>query len=176
MVLLQVRGREMTSLQSRQLASLRLSLLLSLGLSVEWWGFGTSPHRNSDKRSLTRYEDFRCYIIYQYSSYVCVCVGGGRRDLINNLKIIIGLPLNFIIKLLKYGAWISFLQDGVVRLHSSSQEPLVFTACLDGIVRGWDLRSGQCVKEWHGHSDQILDLAVSRSVLVKRVGTWNEVP
>jgi WD40 repeat protein len=63
-----------------------------------------------------------------------------------------------------------------VRLHSSSQEPLVFTGCLDGVVRGWDLRSGQCVKEWHGHSDQILDLAVSRSVLVKHAGIWNEVP
>ena len=47
---------------------------------------------------------------------------------------------------------------------SSTSPPLVFTGCLDGVVRGWDLRSGQCVREWHGHSDQILDIAVSRSV------------
>ena len=57
-----------------------------------------------------------------------------------------------------------------MRLHCTNQEPLVFTGCLDGVVREWDLRSGQCVKEWHGHSDQILDMAVSRSVLLKPVG------
>ena len=51
-----------------------------------------------------------------------------------------------------------------MKLHCSSQAPLVFTGCLDGVVRGWDLRSGQCVKEWHGHSDQILDIVVSRLV------------
>ena len=51
-----------------------------------------------------------------------------------------------------------------MRLHCSSQAPLVVTGCLDGVVRGWDLRSGQCAKEWHGHSDQILDIAVSRLV------------
>lgn len=59
-----------------------------------------------------------------------------------------------------------------MKLHCSNQEPLVFTGCLDGIVRGWDLRSGQCVREWHGHSDQILDMAISRSVLFKSVGYY----
>ena len=57
-----------------------------------------------------------------------------------------------------------------MRLHCSSQAPLVFTGCLDGIARGWDLRSGECVEEWHGHLDQILDIAVSRSVLLADVG------
>ena len=51
-----------------------------------------------------------------------------------------------------------------MRVHCCSQAPLVVTGCLDGVVRGWDLRSGQSVKEWHGHSDQILDIAVSRLV------------
>jgi hypothetical protein len=95
-----VRGREMTSLQLRQLASLRLSPLLSLGLSVEWWGFGTSPHRNSDKNSLTRYIDQYLTI----RDLIGVCVGGDPEKS-NSL---IGPP--FIIKLLKYNvmyvAWV----------------------------------------------------------------------
>ena len=54
------------------------------------------------------------------------------------------------------------LQAGVVRLHCSASSPLVYTGCLDGVVRGWDVRSGGCVQQWHGHSDQILDIAVAR--------------
>ena len=54
------------------------------------------------------------------------------------------------------------LQAGVVRLHCSASSPLVYTGCLDGVVRGWDVRSGGCVRQWHGHPDQILDIAVAR--------------
>lgn len=58
------------------------------------------------------------------------------------------------------------MQAGVVRLHCASGSPLVFSACLDGGVRAWDLRSGECVREWLGHSDQILDMVIARYVSV----------
>ena len=54
------------------------------------------------------------------------------------------------------------LQAGVVRLRCSSSAPLVFTGCLDGVVRVWDVRGGGCVREWWGHTKDILDLAVAR--------------
>ena len=44
----------------------------------------------------------------------------------------------------------------------SSLSPTVFTGCLDGIVRSWDILSGSCVKEWHGHQDEILDITLTR--------------
>ena len=55
-------------------------------------------------------------------------------------------------------------QGGVVRLHCSSSSPLVYSGCLDGVVRVWDVRSGECVQQWHGHSDHILDITVARYV------------
>ncbi|XP_046859614.1 angio-associated migratory cell protein-like [Xenia sp. Carnegie-2017] len=39
---------------------------------------------------------------------------------------------------------------------------MIFSACLDGILRLWDARSGNCEREWHGHSAPILDMAYSR--------------
>ena len=56
-------------------------------------------------------------------------------------------------------------QGGVVRLHCSASSPLVYSGCLDGVVRVWDVRSGECVQQWHGHSDHILDITVARYVL-----------
>lgn len=52
-------------------------------------------------------------------------------------------------------------EAGIVRVHCSSCRPVVYTGSLDGGVRAWDLRAGQCVKEWLGHTDHILDLAVA---------------
>ncbi|CAB3982383.1 Angio-associated migratory cell [Paramuricea clavata] len=49
---------------------------------------------------------------------------------------------------------------GVTQLHW--EDSLVYTACLDGILRLWDARSGSCEREWHGHTAPILDMAVSR--------------
>ncbi|XP_028393460.1 angio-associated migratory cell protein-like isoform X2 [Dendronephthya gigantea] len=49
---------------------------------------------------------------------------------------------------------------GVTQLHWD--DSLIYTACLDGILRLWDARSGNCEREWHGHRAPILDLAVSR--------------
>ena len=52
-----------------------------------------------------------------------------------------------------------------MRLHCSASSPLVYSGCLDGVVRVWDVRSGECVQQWHGHSDHILDITVARYVL-----------
>jgi WD40 repeat protein len=52
-------------------------------------------------------------------------------------------------------------QAGVVRLRCSSRDPLVFTGCLDGGVRLWDVRGGECVREWWGHTNDILDLTIA---------------
>lgn len=49
---------------------------------------------------------------------------------------------------------------GVVKVCSSRLSPVVYTGSLDGVVRGWDLRSGQVVREWHGHAGGILDLTL----------------
>ena len=35
---------------------------------------------------------------------------------------------------------------------------MVYSGGLDGVVRAWDLRSGQLEKEWHGHRGSVLDL------------------
>ncbi|PFX28860.1 Angio-associated migratory cell protein [Stylophora pistillata] len=51
---------------------------------------------------------------------------------------------------------------GIVRLKWDSVTPLIYTGCLDGVVRLWDSRSGNCEREWYGHSGEILDLAVAR--------------
>ncbi|KAG5011944.1 hypothetical protein JHK82_024118 [Glycine max] len=37
----------------------------------------------------------------------------------------------------------------------------VATGCVDGIVRLWDIRSGECVEKFRGHSDAIQSLSVS---------------
>lgn len=40
-------------------------------------------------------------------------------------------------------------------------QPLVFTACLDGLARLWDLRTGACVRQYSGHEDSLQDVALS---------------
>ena len=52
----------------------------------------------------------------------------------------------------------------MVKICCSQQSPLAYTGCLDGVVRGWDLRSGQVVREWHGHAGDILDLTLLKLV------------
>ena len=49
----------------------------------------------------------------------------------------------------------------VVRLRWHPQQPLAITACVDGRVRAWDVRTGACVREWQGHTEPLLDLALS---------------
>lgn len=62
----------------------------------------------------------------------------------------------------------SCCQAGVVRVHCSERSPLAYTGCLDGVLRSWDIRTGQCVREWQGHFDHILDSCLSRYGL----GMW----
>lgn len=49
---------------------------------------------------------------------------------------------------------------GVVKVCSSQLSPVVYTGSLDGVVRGWDLRNGQIMREWHGHIGHILDMVL----------------
>jgi len=51
--------------------------------------------------------------------------------------------------------------DGVTKLALHPTEPLAFTGCLDGVVRCWDLRSGECARTFRGHRESIQSLAVS---------------
>lgn len=41
-------------------------------------------------------------------------------------------------------------------------QPLVFTGCMDGVLRCWDLRTQRIVRQWTGHRDAIQALAVSQ--------------
>lgn len=43
----------------------------------------------------------------------------------------------------------------------ASQQPLVATGCVDGVVRLWDLRTAQCVQQLRGHSDAVQAVAFS---------------
>lgn len=47
--------------------------------------------------------------------------------------------------------------DGVTKLSWWTPQALV-TGCIDGIVRLWDVRTGETVRELHGHQAEILDL------------------
>ena len=51
--------------------------------------------------------------------------------------------------------------QGVTRLALHPTQPLIFTGCLDGCVRCWDLRTGTCLRTFQGHADAVQDLAVS---------------
>jgi len=53
-------------------------------------------------------------------------------------------------------------QDGVVKLLWSPASQIVYTGSLDGKVRAWDYRTGNCERVFQGHADSILDLAISR--------------
>lgn len=41
------------------------------------------------------------------------------------------------------------------------QSPMIITGSIDGIVRCWDPRSGECSREFHGHQDVVQDIALS---------------
>lgn len=51
--------------------------------------------------------------------------------------------------------------EGVTQLLIHPLEPLVFAGTVDGAVRCLDLRSGEPVREFTGHTESILDLACS---------------
>jgi ribosome assembly protein SQT1 len=49
----------------------------------------------------------------------------------------------------------------VTRMAWAAAAPLVATGSLDGVVRLWDLRTADCVKQLHGHSSAVQDLVLS---------------
>lgn len=51
--------------------------------------------------------------------------------------------------------------QSVTRMCWHPTEPLVFTACLDGASRCWDLRTNSCVRTYGGHEDAVQDIAIS---------------
>ncbi|KAK9816046.1 hypothetical protein WJX74_003587 [Apatococcus lobatus] len=52
--------------------------------------------------------------------------------------------------------------EGVTRVACHHSQPFLFTACLDGIVRCWDIRSGICLRSQSGHSSGIQDMTLHR--------------
>jgi WD40 repeat protein len=44
--------------------------------------------------------------------------------------------------------------------------PWLYTASVDGIVRVWDGRDGSCVAALTGHTDGVLDIAISDGSVV----------
>ena len=126
--------------------SVPLSLSLSLPLSLALWACGTLPLRNSD----TNY-NIRCVCVCVHV-YVLVCVF---------LHFYVQQVLSVMLQLVSIYTY-NYLQAGVTRLKCSNRSPLVFTACQDGCVRMWDVRGGECVREWWGHTRDILDLNITR--------------
>jgi ribosome assembly protein SQT1 len=51
--------------------------------------------------------------------------------------------------------------QAVTRLAWHPTQPLVFTACADGVGRCWDLRTGALVRQYGGHYEAIQDVALS---------------
>ena len=52
--------------------------------------------------------------------------------------------------------------DAVVAIHFEPNTPHLFTASTDRSCRQWDVRTGQVVRQWFGHRDSILCMAVAR--------------
>jgi len=50
----------------------------------------------------------------------------------------------------------------VTRVHWTTDGTRIITGSLDGISRLWDARSGALVSTYVGHTDQILDTALSK--------------
>jgi WD40 repeat protein len=52
-----------------------------------------------------------------------------------------------------------FHQEGVVKVKFADEWNLVSSISLDGTLRLWDCRSGECAKSFYGHQQPILDFA-----------------
>jgi len=51
---------------------------------------------------------------------------------------------------------------GITRVIWSELNPtIIFTACMDGVIRLWTSLSGELMKEFHGHRENILDMVLS---------------
>ena len=51
-----------------------------------------------------------------------------------------------------------------MKLLWSRHSPVIYAALLDGSVQLWDCRTAQCLKEWRGHHDALLDLSLNEYV------------
>uniref|UniRef100_A0A7S1X1M1 Anaphase-promoting complex subunit 4 WD40 domain-containing protein n=1 Tax=Tetraselmis chuii TaxID=63592 RepID=A0A7S1X1M1_9CHLO len=51
--------------------------------------------------------------------------------------------------------------QAVNKVICSEDSALMYSSCLDGVLRCWDIRTGTCVRELRGHTQGILDMAVS---------------
>ena len=49
-----------------------------------------------------------------------------------------------------------------MKLIASEMKPFICTCHLDGVVRKWDMITGACLGEWHGHCAGILDMVLTR--------------
>ena len=58
---------------------------------------------------------------------------------------------------------------GIVKLLWSRHNPVIYAALLDGSVQLWDSRTAQCLKEWRGHHDALLDLSLNEYVIILHV-------
>eukprot|EP00731_Ephydatia_muelleri_P030804 Em0022g318a len=54
-------------------------------------------------------------------------------------------------------------EGGIVCIHSSDTSPVVYVADLCGVVSLYDVRSGSCERQWFGHSEEVLDMAVAKN-------------
>lgn len=52
-------------------------------------------------------------------------------------------------------------EEAVVGMVCHPLQPIVYTSCLDGCVRSWDVRTGERLQTQHGHKDGIQAIAVS---------------
>ena len=47
-------------------------------------------------------------------------------------------------------------------IQCSNTSPVVYVADLCGLVSLYDVRSGLCERQWFGHSEEVLDMAVAK--------------
>ncbi|XP_041373998.1 angio-associated migratory cell protein-like [Gigantopelta aegis] len=52
-------------------------------------------------------------------------------------------------------------ERGIVKLMWDKESPFVYTASLDGQLQLWDARNGEIIKQWKGHTAEILDFDIS---------------
>ncbi|KAG2219391.1 hypothetical protein INT45_010967 [Circinella minor] len=52
-------------------------------------------------------------------------------------------------------------EDAVVKVKFVKNSPLLVSCSADKSIKMWDVRTGQLIKSWIGHSDTVLDFAVS---------------
>ena len=51
--------------------------------------------------------------------------------------------------------------DAVTHIEWANGDPYIFSSSVDKSVRMWDVRSGQCMQTWKGHSDAVLTFCIT---------------